>query len=65
LRSPPEDVNGTWRYEEFLEALADRRHERHEEFREWIGGCFDRETFDPVKTTKRMRRGLPDWRLEQ
>jgi hypothetical protein len=35
---PPEDVGGTWGYQEFLEAMADPGDERHEEFREWIGG---------------------------
>jgi hypothetical protein len=59
---PPEDVGGVWGYEEFLEAMADPDHERHEEFREWIGGRFDPEAFDAAKATKRMRRGLPDWR---
>lgn len=59
---PPEDVGGIRGYAEFLEALADRRHERHDEYRNWIGGRFDSEAFDPVKATKRMKRGLPDWR---
>ncbi len=61
---PPEDVGGTWGYEEFVAAMADPEHERHEEFREWIGGRFDPEAFDPAKATKRMWRGLPDWRSE-
>jgi hypothetical protein len=55
-------VGGTWGYEEFVESMADPGHERHEEFREWIGGRFDPEAFDPAKATKRMWRGLPDWR---
>jgi hypothetical protein len=62
---PPEDVGGTWGYQEFVEAMANPRHERHAEFREWIGGRFDPEAFDPAKATKRMSRGLPDWRSEQ
>ncbi len=59
---PPEDVGGTGGYEVFLEALADPRHERHAEFRDWIGGGFDPEAFDPAVATKRMKKGLPDWR---
>jgi hypothetical protein len=59
---PPEDVGGTWGYQEFLEALADPSHDRHEEFREWAGGPFDPEAFDPAAATGDMRRGLPDWR---
>ena len=26
------------------------------------GGRFDPEAFDPVKATKAMKKGLPDWR---
>lgn len=62
---PPEDVGGTRGYEEFLEAMADPEHERHEEFSGWIGGRFDPEAFDAKKATARMRRGLPDWRSER
>jgi hypothetical protein len=61
---PPEDVGGTWGYEEFVEAMADPGHERHEEFLGWRGP-FNPEAFDPVKATKRMWRGLPDWRSER
>ncbi|HEY7326989.1 MAG TPA: plasmid pRiA4b ORF-3 family protein [Gemmataceae bacterium] len=61
---PPEDVGGTWGYEEFLEAMADPHHERHEEYMGWRGP-FNPEAFDPVKATKRMKRGLPDWRSER
>lgn len=62
---PPEDVGGVWGYQEFLEAMADPDHEQHEDFSEWIGGRFDPEAFDTAKATKRMRRGLPNWRLER
>ncbi len=60
---PPEDVGGTGGYQEYLEAMADPDQERHDEFMGWRGP-FDPETFDPVKATKRMKRGLPDWRSE-
>jgi hypothetical protein len=62
---PPEDVGGTSGYEEFVEAMANPHHERHEEFSEWIGARFDPEGFDSAKATKRMWRGLPDWRSER
>jgi hypothetical protein len=58
---PPEDVGGVWGYSEFLEALVDPNHEQHDEFVEWAGP-FDPEEFDAEKSTKKMRRGLPDWR---
>lgn len=42
---PQEDVGGIYGYMEYLEALADPNHERHEEFMEW-SGPFDSEVFD-------------------
>ncbi len=59
---PPEDVGGPPGYAEFLNAVADPDHERHDEFLTWIGGTFDPEEFDTAATTRRMHRGLPDWR---
>ena len=58
---PPEDVGGVWSYEDFLGAIADPKHERHEEFMDW-NGPFDPDDFDPKKTTREMKKGLPDWR---
>ena len=58
---PPEDVGGAWSYADFLEALADPKHERHEELLQW-SGLFDPNEFDAVKMTKEMRRGIFDWR---
>ena len=43
---PPEDCGGSWGYEDFLEAIMDPSHERHEELLEWVGGDFDPEHFD-------------------
>lgn len=58
---PPEDVGGVWSYAEFLEAVANPKHEQHDEFVEWAGE-FDTEQFAAIETTNAMRRGLPDWR---
>jgi hypothetical protein len=58
---PPEAVGGVWGYAEYLEALADPKHERHEECMEW-SGPFDPDDFDPKKATREMRKGLPDSR---
>ncbi len=55
---PPEDVGGPWGYAEFLEAMADPKHERHDEFIEWRGPC-DPEAFDVKKTTREMRKVKP------
>jgi hypothetical protein len=61
---PPEDVGGISDYEEYLEAMADPQHEQHESFMEWRGP-FDPERLDPDKATRRMRRGLSDWRRQR
>jgi hypothetical protein len=43
---PPEDCGGPWGYEDFVAAIQNPKHERHEELREWIGDEFDPEAFD-------------------
>jgi hypothetical protein len=43
---PPEDVGGPHGYALFLEILADRHHEQHEDMVRWIGGVFDPKGFD-------------------
>ncbi len=58
---PPEDVGGPFGYQEYLEAMADPKHEEHADFMAWRGP-FDPENFDAGAVTKRMRRGLPNWR---
>lgn len=60
-RCPPEDVGGPQGYSEFLEALADRRHEEHKAYREWVDGGWDPEDFRPErivfsKPSIRLRR---------
>ena len=59
---PPEDCGGVGGYFDFLEAIANPKHEEHENMLEWIGGSFNPEAFDAKKTTKEMKKGLPDWR---
>jgi len=51
---PPEDCGGPWGYADFVDAVADPKHERHEELLEW-SGPFDPEAFDAKKATKEMR----------
>ena len=43
---PPDDVGGPHLYHEFVDSIADRRHEQHEENLRWIGGAFDPKGFD-------------------
>jgi hypothetical protein len=53
---PPEDVGGTWGYAEFLEAIADPKHEEHGRMLEWIGGKFDSEEFDVAATNLNLQK---------
>jgi hypothetical protein len=55
-------VGGTWGYADFVEAIQDEDNERHDEMLEWVGGSFDPEAFNPTAATRRMKKGLPDWR---
>lgn len=48
---PPEDCGGVHGYAEFLEAIRDPKHERHEELINWIGGSFDPDDFDATTIT--------------
>ena len=59
---PPEDVGGVSGYDEFLQAIANPKHEEHEACLKWAGGAFDSEKFSATAATKRMRQGLPNWR---
>ena len=52
---PPEDCGGPWGYADYLAAVADPKHEQHEDMLEWRGP-FDPEAFDPKKATREMRK---------
>jgi len=34
---PPEDVGGLWGFENFLDAINNKKHPEYEDFREWLG----------------------------
>lgn len=53
---PPEDCGGTVGYAEFLEAIRNPTHERHEEMLDWIGRSFDPEAFDLDKINQMLKR---------
>ena len=59
---PPEDVGGPWGYSDFQEAIRDPKHAEHRGMLRWVGRRFDPEKFSSLAATKRMHRGLPDWR---
>jgi len=44
---PPEDCGGPWGYADLKDALADPRHEDHEDMRDWLG-LDSAEDFDPA-----------------
>ena len=56
---PPEDVGGTYGYQEYVKAMANPRHKRHKEFLEW-SGPFDPEKFDAKAATKSNAAGLAE-----
>ena len=53
---PPEDVGGPWGFDDFLAAIADPKHEQHDEMMEWSGGHYDPEWFDLEGVNKTLRR---------
>jgi hypothetical protein len=55
-------VGGVWGYADFVEAVQNEDHEQHDEILDWVGGSFDPEAFDAKAATRRMMKGLPDWR---
>jgi len=56
---PPEDCGGVWGYADLLEAINDKKHERHDELLEWLGESFDPDAFDSHEATERMKTGMP------
>jgi hypothetical protein len=54
-RTPPEDVGGTAGYQDYLEALADPRHEEHESVLLWRGP-FDPAVFSPDEVNQQLRK---------
>ena len=52
---PPEDCGGPPGYADYLAAIANPRHEQHEDLLAWRGP-FDSEAFDAKKATKQMKK---------
>jgi hypothetical protein len=53
---PPEDCGGPWAYADFVEAVGNPDHRRHDELLEWVGGDFDPERFDQEAVNTELRR---------
>lgn len=63
----PEDCGGHWGLAEFLEAMADPEHERHDELKVWYGGDYDPTHFNAVEISELLRTVTtgelpPKWR---
>jgi hypothetical protein len=58
-RCPPEDVGGPWGYAEYLEAMADPNHERHDDMVNWRGPDFDPHTVDEADIQRQLNRLAP------
>lgn len=53
---PPEDVGGVGGYAEFLEAIADPRHEEYDHFLRWAGFHFDPGAFELAGANAALQR---------
>jgi hypothetical protein len=53
---PPEDCGGSPGYAEFVDAIADPKHEQHEEMKEWVGGAWDATRFSLEHTNADLKR---------
>jgi hypothetical protein len=53
---PPEDCGGPWAYLDFVEAVSNPGHRKHEEMLEWVGGEFDPERFDLAAVNNELQR---------
>lgn len=53
---PPDDCGGVWGYANFVEALADPKHEDHAMMMEWWGGPFDPDAFDMAAVNQTFGR---------
>jgi hypothetical protein len=56
--APPEDVGGIWGYYDWVNALADPKHELHEEAEEVLGEDFDLSRFDLDEVNRRLARAF-------
>jgi len=49
----------------FLQIIGDPRHEEYRAMQRWAGGSFAPASFNATRTTRVMRKGLPDHGLGQ
>ena len=54
MRCPPDDCGGIHSYYNYLEIIKDKNHEEYKEVKAWLGKSFDPNSFDLVKTNKKL-----------
>jgi hypothetical protein len=60
---PPEDSGGAFGYQEYIATIPKPEDEEYDDYVLLNGSGFDPEAFDAEKASRRMRRGLPNWRI--
>ena len=58
---PPEDVGGFSGYADFLDAIADPKHEEHSQMLEWYGGQFDPDEAEIGRILDNFERLAKKW----
>lgn len=58
---PPEDVGGFPGHVDFLEAMADPKHEEHDRMLEWYGGKFDPDEAESGRILDTFERLAKKW----
>ena len=53
---PPEDCGGIYGYYELLAALAEPKHEQHQQMKQWVGGQWDATRFSPEDANAGLKR---------
>ncbi len=56
FKGPPEDCGGIPGFYDFLEAILEPDHERHEELLDWIGGSFDPRWFSTDAVNQQLQK---------
>ena len=55
---PPDDCGGVWGYDNLLQAIADPKHEDHDDLLEWLGGEFDPVAFDLDEVNTALKKWI-------
>ena len=57
MACPPEDVGGIWGFAEFVDAISNPQHDRHQDMLDW-NGPYDPTSFDAAEMTKLLHRHI-------